>query len=1022
MAWTEMQKKAIETKGTNIIVSAGAGSGKTAVLSERILKYCLDGNDIRKLLVLTFTSSAAAEMKERVRKKLIDNHLTEQASLIDSVFITTFDAYSLALVKKYYYIIGVSKDLTILDQSLLAVKKQEFLDHMFLSLYENHNEKFFILLNKYAKQDDKNIKKIILDIFNKLELIVDVDAFCNNYESNYYNENFISSLVYKYEKLVLNEVNRFGTKLEELKDLAATDLASEALYNNVVSILANINKKSYDELYPIINEVDLGRVNPKASSDVKELKVICSEILKDLKEHYFNKYSNLFSATEEIKSIKDDVLYILTLALELRSRLYDYKKSIMAFDYTDVAKMAINLVTKNQDIHDEISLGFNEILIDEYQDTSDIQEAFIAAISRNNCYMVGDIKQSIYGFRNANPYIFKEKYDSYSIEDNGIKIDLTFNFRSRMEVIENINLIFSTLMTDNCGDADYFISHMMHFGQEDYNKFKQNVNFDMDILKYEAQEDYSNDEIEAFICAKKIKEIIDSKALVIKGDNSRPVMYSDIAILIDKTKTFPLFKQIFEYFGIPLSIEADLDLNDSILPKIISNIILLINQKSKGCINKAYLHALASVGRSFLFEYSDAEIYQMVVLNQTNELTNLIDSLALKVNAISIEDLFFLVIKEFQFYKKIILIGDVDNSCVAIDYLASLFTTMKNASMEIDEVSDYFTKIFDSGVSLKYKLTADSANSVHLMTIHKSKGLEFPYCIFPMLGSKFNMSDSNNTVGLSKKYGIYIPYRDEANSNTIIQALAANEIKTKDISEKVRLFYVALTRAREKIILISEDKDYNDFTTENKEFSSFNQMLYSLKFLSNYFQKVDIDSLGLSKQFKQAKERSTIINGEKRVYEVFDFKGELLESKPISKELKDVVSEKLDKSLELGLKFHECLEVLDFNNPNIDQLPVDDFVKGYLKEVLNTPLFLNIKNAKTYHEHEFYFDGFHGIIDMFAVYVDHIDIIDYKLSNVESAEYKRQLGIYKDYLASKSNKPIKCYLLSILKKEIKEII
>ncbi|MDE6661132.1 MAG: UvrD-helicase domain-containing protein, partial [Anaeroplasmataceae bacterium] len=414
MAWTEMQNQAIHKRGGNCIVSAGAGSGKTAVLSERILTYCLDGKDICSFLVLTFTNAAAAEMKERIRKKLLDHQLKEQASRIDSAFITTFDAYSLALVKKYYFHLNVDKDITIMDQALLEVKKKEIVDSLFEELYTIKDKRFFSLLTKYTKQNDENVKKIILSILAKLELIVEEEEFCKQYEMVYYNDKFIDSLVARYEKLALSKACEFYQALVKLEEAASTDPASDKLCEEVGHILSMAQIKAYDEAALWLNSITLTRISSKAADFVKDLKASCGDLLKEIKLKYFSKYVFLNEAKTELYAIKEDVLYLLELALEVKHRLDAYKYELMAFDYMDIAKMAIKLVKTNKAVLEEIRNSFTEILIDEYQDTSDIQEAFISYISNHNCYMVGDIKQSIYRFRNANPYIFKDKYSKYS--------------------------------------------------------------------------------------------------------------------------------------------------------------------------------------------------------------------------------------------------------------------------------------------------------------------------------------------------------------------------------------------------------------------------------------------------------------------------------------------------------------------------------------------------------------------------------------------------------------------------------
>lgn len=1017
MAWTKMQEKAIYTRGSNIIVSAGAGSGKTAVLSERILEYCKNGGDITKVLVLTFTNAAATEMKERIRKKLIANNLLTSASMIDSAFITTFDAYSLAIVKKYYYYLNIDKNIGIIDQAMLKIKKSKLLDEIFKELYINKDENFFNLLTKYSKQNDDNIKDIVLEFLNKLELIVDEKNYVKNYEMNYFSDDFIDKMVWEYEQLALARIKILKNKLSELLDAANQDEASEKLATIVENLILKLNIDNYDTAVQVINSINLGRVSPKASGIVKDLKAECGELAKKIKENFFSKYLFLEDAKRAILATKEEVIYLLKLALELNQRLFEFKKEIMAFDYIDIAKMAINLVKDNQSVHDEISNNLDEILIDEYQDTSDIQEAFIQLISNNNCYMVGDIKQSIYRFRNANPYIFKNKYEKYALNDGGIKIDLTFNFRSRKEVLENINLIFSNLMTNSLGDADYSKDHIMHYGLKAYEDLLQDTSFDMEFLNYEMPDNFSAMEVEAFICASEIKKLIANKVRIFKDNKFKEISYNDIAVLIDKSKSFATFKKIFEYVGIPLNIESDLELNDSILPKIFANILILIAKTKENKYDKQYYHALASVGRSFLFQYSDDTIYQMLNLNLKNELHSSIEKLA-NLN-MPIDEIYYSIIEEFAFYEKLPLIKEVENSCVVLEYINNLFKTIKLANMEILEAADYFSEIFEKGVSLSYKLPQSSTNSVHIMTIHKSKGLEFPYCFFPMLDGGFNKSEMRETFGISNKYGVYIPYFDEVNSNTIIKTLVQENLEQEDLSEKIRLFYVALTRAREKFYLIASDKEYKmDYMNK---FNCFNQMLNKFKFMQDYKRTIDLDTIEITKDYKNSKTFKLVSGEQKRNYQNDEYLSPIISNKRISKELLVIKDNQLSKSVELGLEFHECFEVLDFNDLNLENLKTDNYVKETLKQVLALPIFENIKNAKCYQEHEFIYQDYHGIIDLLCIYDDHIDIIDYKLSNTDSKEYLKQLDIYKQYVQANSSLHVNCYLLSILKKECKKI-
>ena len=1016
-----MQTQAIHKRGQNILVSAGAGSGKTAVLSERILKYCLDGKDICSFLVLTFTNAAASEMKERIRKKLIENNLKEQASRIDSAFITTFDAYSLALVKKYYFYLDVDKDITIMDQALLEVQKKNIIDQLFEECYETKNSNFLRVLTKYTKQNDEAVKKMILSLFHKLELIVDEEAFVQTYEEAYYSPVFISGVVKEYEALCFHQVNELFHELQKLMDMAEEDEASGKLYEALKTNMKEVSIKSYDEAYYWLNTLSLPRSNPKTSELVKSQKTLCADLLKEIKTKFFSKYLELSDAQTELYAIKEDVLYLLQMALEVKHRLDTYKKDLMAFDYMDIAKMAIRLVKENDAVRQEIKNSFTEILIDEYQDTSDIQEAFISYISNHNCYMVGDIKQSIYRFRNANPYIFKNKYLSYTNHEGGIKIDLTHNFRSNQQVVEDINLIFSNLMTLEFGDANYSLEHLMRYGQKEYEKSPNPDTSHMQIYTYDGVDGFKDEEIEAFLCGKKIKELLEAKPLCLKGNTFQPIEYQDIAILMDKTKNFVTFKRVFEYLGIPLSIEADLDLNDSFLPKLFANIFTCIIQLADERLDKAYEHALASIGRSFLFEYDDETIYCMLKKKKETELQFKLKQLAAEASHLALEEFYFKILESFPFYEKLSIIGEVNNSCVALEHIHSLFSMMASSGMEMHEACEYFTSVFENGIALKYKLSEESKNCVRMMSIHKSKGLEFPYCFYPMLGSKFNQTELKENFGLSNRYGVFIPFSDETNSNTIIKSLVEEELRKADLSEKIRLFYVALTRARQKMILISKNLDQDDLIPLSR-ISSFNDLLHTKLFFQEYHIPVDSSTLGLTLEYRNLSHSLKKITGKEIPYQQDTYLSDVIPPQAISKELTELTDSTLKRSIELGKKFHACLEVLDFNDLQIEALPVDEFMKSILTKIFSTEVFSTICQAKTYHEHEFYFKQYHGIIDLLCIYKDHIDIIDYKLSNTSSEEYLRQLGIYKLYVEQHSNLPVSCYLLSILKQEIKKVL
>ncbi|MBO5711768.1 MAG: hypothetical protein J6R47_02920, partial [Acholeplasmatales bacterium] len=334
----------------------------------------------------------------------------------------------------------------------------------------------------------------------------------------------------------------------------------------------------------------------------------------------------------------------------------------------------------------------------------------------------------------------------------------------------------------------------------------------------------------------------------------------------------------------------------------------------------------------------------------------------------------------------------------------------------------YLNELFSSKLNLKYKLKSDSSKSVRIMTIHKSKGLEFPVCYLPLLSSNFNKEEQKSSVGYDKEYGFYIPFAEDGKSDTIVKTIVSNKVAKADVSEKIRLLYVAFTRAREKLVLVSSNS-YKEIT--DNSFSSFNEMIRSSHVYDDSMHVVDLDKCNLTSDYKYKKYIDTKLNGGSIDYDILNIDMSYKNKRHASKELHVITSDSLDYILSKGTRLHEILEVIDFKNPNLDGLDISDEERSLISNVLSNDIFTNIKYGKVYHEYEFYYekdnDEIHGIIDLFVEYDDHIDIIDYKLSNVDSLEYIAQLECYRDFIKTRSNKPIDIYLLSLMKNEIKKL-
>ncbi len=1026
--WTKEQLEAIKKDNQNIIVSAGAGSGKTAVLTNRVLRKIIDGIDIDKLLILTFTNAAAKEMKDRIRKELQkDLSLKKQLDLIEGSFITTFDSFALSLVKKYHYLLNISKDVSIADSNIIKLEKNKIIDKIFNNMYENKNSKFLKLIDDLCIKDDESIRKYILDIDQKLDLKINKQEFLDTYEKEYFNLEFINKQINKYLDLINEQKELLKNNLEELKYL----VDGEYYYNHYDLLKKLLDSTEYND---IKNSLDFKLPNKPKNCDeeVTIIKEEISNIIKKIKE--LCHYDSVDEIKKEILLTYDYVTIIIEIIKTLDNKIQEYKFKNELFEFNDIVKMSINVIQNNKSVKEEIKNNFKEIMIDEYQDTNDIQEYFISLISDNNVYMVGDIKQSIYRFRNANPNIFKNKYEKYSQNSGGYKIDLNKNFRSRDEVLNNINLIFNYLMDNDLGGANYKESHQMLFGNTSYEDNKPNQNYNNDIYTYEYAKDsiYTKEEIESFIVAEDIINKVKNKYQIFDKEEKiyRDCKYSDFSILIDRSTSFTLIKKIFNYKHIPLSIYSDENINSSYCLRIIHNIIkLLIKEKNKE-YDTEYKYLFMSLARSFICSYDDMKIFKYLKNNNISDSESIqkIKKIIIDLDEKNISQILYSIYNEFSIYEKLVEIGNIDDNLVIMEYLYDVANEHSKLGKTIYDFSEYIEDIIDNGYENKLSVSKDESNSVKVMTIHKSKGLEFPVCYYIGLYKEFNFSDIKDRFIYSNNYGIIAPYYKNGIGKTIYIDLLKNDYIMDEISEKIRLFYVAITRAKEKMIFIlpenlkKSNKKYN--INMRKQFRSFADIIYALNdYLNSYKSNIDLENLKLTKKYNTILKKEIELDSDvsKLQIETFNINDDINEEQKFSKTINSIINSGLQKNLDLGLQFHETLEYIDFKNPNydiIDNILIKNKIKNFISK-----LDLNYKNI--YKETEFMYTdnniNYHGIIDLVIEYDTYVNLIDYKLKYTESEDYKKQLIGYKKYLEKITSKPVYVNLYSILNEEFLKI-
>ena len=1025
MAWTNEQKEAIYTEGTNIIVSAGAGSGKTAVLTERVLEKVKKGISVDNLLILTFTKMAAKEMKERIGDKLKKEGLTSELAKLDTADITTFDAYALSLVKKYHYYLNVSKDINIIDGSVITLYKRKILKDIFEELYEENNHEFIDFIQEYCIKDDKDIFEFILNINSKLDLKTNKREYLDNYINTVYDEVKIDNDIDNYIKVILKLISNINDYLEYIDD----DDYLAKLYDVISPLLS---AKSYDD---IKSNISIKLPILRGASDItREYRDKIKSTIDEIKK--LTTYDSYDDIKRGILSTKGNAKVIIDIIKKLDDITYNYKVKYNSYEYSDISALAIKLVRDNKEIREEIKNNLNEILIDEYQDTNDVQEEFISYISNNNVYMVGDIKQSIYRFRNANPYIFKNKYDSYSNNIGGIKIDLNKNFRSREEVINNINLLFDRIMDNDIGGADYSLSHRMIYGNLMYKgdgDNKEDNNFS--VYNYLNDTTFKNNEVEAFIIADDIKNKINSGYRAFGKDTNgvRKIKYSDFAILLDSSKSFDLYKKILEYNGIPTSIVKSVNLTDGEVVLVIKNIISFIIKINDNKIDNEFKKLFISIGRSFLFNTDDNVLFDYFLNNnfKDSDIYKISYNITKRLDTISLEEIIDLIVDNFDFYNKLFLLGDYNANILRIQKLKEITNSLINLDYDIYDYQKYLDDIISNNLKLEYSVNDNSTDTVKIMTIHASKGLEFGVCYYGELYNRFNNSDAISKYSYDNKYGIILPYKDKFLYNTIYHNLSYRDYVMENISERIRLFYVALTRAKEKMIFIlpsntkEDNKSIGDIIDNSirGKYNSFASIMYSLESITkDYYKNIDINDINLSKDYNMIsnnnyKEHLKLIN-DKIGVNTTCIPSSIKENKTFSKKDIHIITKEEEDKLLYGRLVHELFECTDFNNLNNLSDNNKKIIERFLEKV-------DISHANIYKEYEFIYDEdnttYHGIIDLMLEYQDNIKIIDYKLKNINDDAYIKQLNGYKDYIEKLFNKKTSIYLYSITLNTLEEI-
>ncbi len=882
--WTKEQLQAIKEKGSNILVAAAAGSGKTAVLVERIIgKIINDKIDIDKLLVVTFTNAAAAEMRERVLEAIYqkldetpeNEHLQKQITLLNKASICTIDSFCLDVVRNYFYELkNISPNFRIADTTEIELLKQEVLEDMFEEKYENQDEDFADLINTYTSyRDDTPLKDLILKIYTYIQsnpfpnewLHEKIEMYhIHQLEQDFSHSPYGKILLKEVEEemvddiSILKEVGKSLKKEEELEKFTGT------IYDDISKLeILKGNLDNWDKAYEIYsNFVFATWPRQKIESEIKDK---AKEIRDDVKKKFSNKLSKIFiypskEANQDIQDMHQILVKLENIVLEFGEEFYKRKRNKNIVDFNDIEHFALEVLLENKngqvqptEVAKKYQEKFTEIAIDEYQDSNMVQEYILTAISKeNNIFMVGDVKQSIYKFRQAMPDLFLSKYKTYKLKEekeikDNLKIQLFKNFRSRKNVLDFTNLIFQDIMSESLGEIDYNETEYLNLGAN-YEEAGQSLETEINVIDLKEQEEQSENDVdsdenseeeriediqvEAKFVANKIKKLVEEKFQVFdkKMKGFRDITYKDIVVLLRSTKVnAPIFEEEMINLNIPVFSESSQEYLDSIEIQTIMSLLKIIDNPIQDI-------PLVTVLRSHIGNFTDDELVEIRLADKYDNFYQAMQKSKINVNKQLREkiDHFF---TNLEMWRK-------DKEYLALDeFIWKLYTDTKyytyvglmpngdvrqaNLKMLFERAKQYETASFKglynfinfieklhlgSGDLGAAKLIGENDNVVRIMSIHKSKGLEFPVVFLSATGKQFNLMDLNQNILLHQELGIgvkYIDYERQVQYDTLTKEAIRNKILTETLSEEMRILYVALTRAKEKLYITGLKKDYN---------------------------------------------------------------------------------------------------------------------------------------------------------------------------------------------------------------------
>lgn len=867
VTFTPEQQKVIDLRDRNILVSAAAGSGKTAVLVERIITRLTKDTepiDVDQLLIVTYTEAAASEMKERIRTAIEkaleeepDNvHLQRQATLIHSAQVTTIHSFCLSVIREYFHTIDLDPGFRIAEEGELKLLKHDVMEELLERYYEEGNEQFQNFVECFASgKDDRKLEELILQVYEFSRSYPSPEKWLQHCVEQYAFADLEEMGQSEFVKHILWNVRNYLNDLQEViaSGLAVCDcedgpyMYRETLEEDLQNIERIAQKESFLEMADVISKIKWVRlatnrdksVSQEAASYVKGVREEVKKTVSLLAEQYF--FDTPKEMYQDMLLTKENMKVLVRLVNDFAADFAAKKAGKNMIDFGDMEQFALRILTCEEEgalvpskVAREYQERFAEVMIDEYQDSNLIQEAILTSVSKvskgiYNIFMVGDVKQSIYRFRLSRPELFMEKFETYSLEE-GIKqrIDLHKNFRSRREVLESTNFIFEQIMTKSLGGITYDEKAALYVGAS-YEPREGNETevllIDTDFEEEEQQNvEETNRELEARVIARRIKALVGHHMISDKETGeSRPVRYRDIVILTRSLKGWTdVFTNILNREGIPAysgSKEGYFETRE--IRTLLDYLRILDNPRQDipfaavltSCFCGLTSEKLAKIecegeGKTFyektcsyleLGSDNELKIQLQAMLNQYENFRK-------KVPYTAIHALLWDVMEETGYKDYVAALPAGEQRKANLEMLVEKAVSFESTSYKglfhfiryIEQLHKYDVDYGEASV------LDEQADTVRLMSIHKSKGLEFPIVFVAGMSKRFNTQDIKGSIVTHPELGIgmdAVDVKRRTKAPTLLKRVMQREVLMENVGEELRVLYVALTRAKEKLIL-----------------------------------------------------------------------------------------------------------------------------------------------------------------------------------------------------------------------------